>query len=250
VPQPPRRPVPPDWEALLAGIPSPAPPPRRTSEPYPYDVPDDLRRIGQEFLLALPDGGRAWAEAVDAEIEARRASSVPGAARGCLKATVAALAKQLPGRPSDDAPGPLLTIDLPRAQAGFARYVESRLAARRRGLALADWMLTMALGGALADHGIAATAPATAQDAEAALAYLAGAPGLGEVPRAPAPLTGPRRGIADRLAELLDNLGVDMYRDYRDEARPDTLPLPLLAGLLAGDREAFAALEGAGGAGA
>jgi hypothetical protein len=253
VSRPPHEPLPPEVAASVANAadpPSPVPAGRGTTEPYPYDVPDDLRQLGEAFLLGLPDRGLAWAQAVDAEIDARRPSSVPGAARGCLKATIAALGKQLPERPSDDALGPRLVIDLPRAQAGFARYVEARLAARRRGLALADRMLTLALGGALADHGIAATAPVTAPDAVAARAYLAGAPGLREVPHAPAPPTGSRRGLAARLAELLDDLGVALYRDYRDEVRPDTLALPVLAGLLAGAGEAFASLEGAGGAGA
>jgi hypothetical protein len=199
-------------------------------------------------LLGLPDRGLAWAKAVDAEVDARRPSAVPGAARGCLKATVTALGKRLPGRPTDDEVGPRLTIDLPRAQAQFERYVEARLAARRRGLALADRMLTLALGGALVDRGIAATAPVTAQDTAAARAYLTSAPGLFAVPDEPRPRSAPQQGITARLGELLEHLGVDLYRDYRDEVRPDTLPLTLLAGLLAGDERAFASLEGAGAA--
>jgi hypothetical protein len=234
----------------VANPPSPVPAGRRTTEPYPYDVPDDLRRLGEAFLLGLPDRGLAWAGAVDAEVDARRPSAVPGAARGCLKATVVALGKRLPGRPSDDALGPLLTLDLPRAQAGFERWVEARLAARRRGLALADRMLTVALGGALLDRGIAVTAPVSAEDAAAAQAYLTSARGLSVVPAEPRPPNASRAGITARLGELLDRLGVDLYRDYRDEVRPDTRPLALLAGLLAGDDRAFASLEGAGGAGA
>ena len=54
----------------------------------------------------------------------------------------------------------------------------------------------------------------------------------------------------DRTVTLHSLLGVDLYRDYRDEVQPDALPLPVLAGLLAGDRTAFGWLEGAGGAGA
>jgi hypothetical protein len=256
VPRPPvRPPLPPD---ATAGVPSHFVAPRfgelppRIPKAYPgdpYDVPGDLRQLGGDFLQTLPEGG-AWARAVDAEIEARRSSHVPGAARGCLKATVAALGKQLPGNPADAALGPRLTIDLDRAQRGFVRHVEHRLAVRRRGLALAEGMLAMALGGALIDQGIAVWAPATAADAEAGRAYLASAPGLFVVPHDPVPLNDPGTGITARLGELLDHLGVDMYRDYRDEVRPDALPLPLLAGLLAGDREAFASLEGAGAPGA
>jgi hypothetical protein len=239
--------------ANAANPPTPVPAGRRTTEPYPYDVPDDLRRLGEAFLLALPDRGLAWAQAVDAEVDARRPSAVPGAARGCLKATVVALGKRLPGRPADDALGPLLTLDLPRAQAGFERWVEAHLAARRRGLALADRMLTVALGGALVDQGIAVTAPVTPEDARAARAHLAGAPGLGVVPDASHPVGARGQGITERLAALLGWLGVDLYRAYCDEVGPDALPLPLLAGLLAGAGEAFASLserEGAGGAGA
>jgi hypothetical protein len=201
-------------------------------------------------LRSLPEGGRAWARAVDAEIDTLRPSIVPGAARGCLKATVAALGKQLPGNPADDALGPRLTIDLDRAQRGFVRHVEHRLAVSRQGLGLAEWMLAMALGGALVDQGIAVTAPATAADAEAGRAYLAGAPGLFVVPHEPVPVGDPGTGITARLGELLDHLGIELYRDYRDEVRPDTRPLPLLAGLLAGDADAFASLEGAGAPGA
>jgi hypothetical protein len=57
------------------------------------------------------------------------------------------------------------------------------------------------------------------------------------------------QGITARLAALLDWLGVDLYRAYCDEVRPDSLPLPHLAGLLAGAGDAFASLEGAGGTG-
>ena len=108
----------------------------------------------------------------------------------------------------------------------------------------------MALGGALVDQGIAVTAPVTAADARAADTYLTGAPGLSVVPGEPLPVGAPQQGITARLGELLDLLGVDLYRDYRDEVQPDALPLPVLAGLLAGDRTAFGWLEGAGGAGA